>query len=125
MLYISKICDHLNILTGNEVKDFVVIKFGEYFKSTKEKLYSKLFEKKRKFAESLYIFLATPDEVEKYTKMMQSSFSDNFVHHYNTEIINFFDPELQLINTKPMIKNKLKVSGKKFTVQSVLVLLVL
>ena len=48
MLYIPKICDYLNILTGKEVKDFVVIKFGEYFKSTKDKLYSKLFEKKKK-----------------------------------------------------------------------------
>ena len=32
------------MLTDNKVKDFVVIHFGEYFKSTKEKLYSKLCE---------------------------------------------------------------------------------
>ena len=32
----------------------------------------------------------------------------NCIHHYNVEILNIFDPELQLINTKPMIKNKLK-----------------
>ena len=31
--------------------------------------------------------------------------SNNCVHRYNVEILNLFDPELQLINTKPMIKN--------------------
>ena len=41
MLYIPKIGDYLKILTGDEVKSFVVIIFGEYFKSVKEKLYSK------------------------------------------------------------------------------------
>ena len=39
---------------------------------------------------------------------MQSDSSDNCVHRYNIEILNLFDPELKLINTKPMIKNKLK-----------------
>ena len=39
---------------------------------------------------------------------MQSYSSDYCIHHYNVEILNIFDPELQLINTKPMIKNKLK-----------------
>ena len=39
---------------------------------------------------------------------MESNYSDNFVRHYNVEILNLFDPELQLINTKPVIKNKLK-----------------
>ena len=62
----------------------------------------------RKIRESLYIFLATPDEVEKYAKMIQSYSSSNCVHQYNTEILNLFDLELQLINTKPMIKSKLK-----------------
>ena len=76
----------------------------------KEKLYSKLCEEQniRKIGESLYIFLATPDEVEKYAKMIQSCSSSNCVHQYNTEILNLFDLELQLINTKPMIKSKLK-----------------
>ena len=44
---------------------------------------------------------------------------------YNVEILNLFDPELQLINTKPMIKNKLKQflnELKKFKVQAVLAL---
>ena len=44
MLYIRKFDDYLKILTDYEVKDFVVINFGEYFKSAKEKLYSKLSE---------------------------------------------------------------------------------
>ena len=43
------------------------------------------------------MFLATPDEVEKYTKMMQSNSTDNCVHRYNNMILNLFDPELQLI----------------------------
>ena len=35
------------------MEDFVVIKFGKYFKSTKEKIYPKLFEEQniRKVAE--------------------------------------------------------------------------
>ena len=82
------------------MKDIVAISFSEYFKSTREKLYSKLSEEQnfRKVVESLYNFLATPDEVEKYAKIMQSNSSDKYVHHYNIEIFNFFDPELQLIN---------------------------
>ena len=56
-------------------------------------------------AKLLYIFLTTPDDVEKYVR---SNSSDNCIHHYNVEILNYFDPELQLINTKPVIKNKFK-----------------
>ena len=44
MLYIPKIDDYLKILTDDEAKDLVVINFGEYFKSTIEKLLSKLNE---------------------------------------------------------------------------------
>ena len=47
------------------------------------------------------------------------------MHHYNIEILNLFDPELQLIKTNPAIKNKLKEllsELKKFKVQTVLVL---
>ena len=47
----------------------------------------------------IYIFLATPDEV-------QSNPSDNCLHH--VEILNLFNPESQLINTKPGIKIKFK-----------------
>ena len=84
-------------LTGNEVKDFIVINVDEYFKSMKEKLYYKLYEEQtiRKVAASFYIFLITPDEVEKYAKMIQSNSSDNCVYRRNIEIWNLFDTELQ------------------------------
>ena len=40
---------------------------------------------------------------------MQSNPSDKHVHCYNVEILNIVDPELQLINTKPTLKElKLK-----------------
>ena len=48
-----------------------------------------------------YIFLKTLNEV-------QSNFSDSCINHYNVESLNLFDPELQLINTKPVFKSKLK-----------------
>ena len=72
MLCIPKIDDYLKILTDDQVKHFVVINFGEYFKYTKEKVYSKLNEEQnlRKVVETLYIFLTTPDEVEKYVEMV-------------------------------------------------------
>ena len=44
---------------------------------------------------------------------------------YNIDIVNLFDPDLQLINTKSIIKNKFKefLSGlKKFKVQTILFL---
>ena len=81
------------------MKEFVAINFSEYFKSTRGE------QNLRKVPKLLYIFLTTPDEVEKY---VQSNSSDNCIHRYNVEILNIFDPHLQLINTKPMIKNKLK-----------------
>ena len=66
-----------------------------------------------------FILLATSYEVKKYAELiekmeeiktvMQSSSSDDCVSHYNIEILNLFDPELQLSNTKSIIKNKLKV----------------
>ena len=73
MLYIPKIDDCLDILTDNEVKDFAAINVSEYFKSAREKLYSKLSEEQnlRKTAELLYIFLTPPDALEKYAMMMQ------------------------------------------------------
>ena len=37
---------------------------------------------------------------------MHSNSSDSCVYYYNVQILNFFDPEVQMI-TKPMIKNKL------------------
>ena len=56
---------------------------------------------------------------------MESNSSHNCIHHYNVEIFNIFDPEIQLINTKPVIKNKLKEllsELKKFKVQAILLL---
>ena len=56
--------------------------------------------------------------------MMQSNSSDNCVHHYNIKVLNIFALELQLINTKPAIKNKLKEllnELKTLKVQSILV----
>ena len=66
MLYISKIEDYLKILTDEEEKDFLAINFSEYFKSAKEKLYSKLNKEQnlRKVTKLLNIFLTTIDEVE-------------------------------------------------------------
>ena len=62
MLYIPKIDDYLKILTDEEVKDFVAINFSEYFQSIREE------QNLRKVAKSLYIFLTTHDEVEKYVQ---------------------------------------------------------
>ena len=90
---IPKINDYLEMLSSEEVKDFVAINFSENFKSTSEE------QNLREFANSLYIFLATPDE-------MQLNSSDNCRRHYNVMILNLFDPELQWIGNKPVIKNK-------------------
>ena len=78
MLHIPKIDDYLKIFTDAEGKDSAAINFGEYFISTKEKLYSKLNEEQniKKAARMLHIFLAKPDEVEKYAKMIQSNSFD-------------------------------------------------
>ena len=83
-MYIPRLfqSNHLKILTDEEVKDFVVINFSEYFKFDGEKLYSKLNEEENltKVAESRYIFLTIPDKVEMHAKMMQSSSSNKCVH---------------------------------------------
>ena len=116
MLYIPKIDNYLKILTDKKVKDFVAINFNEYFKFIKEK------RNIRKVAKLLYIFLTTADEVEQY---VQSNSSDYCVHYCNVEILNLFDPELQLIDTKPVIKDKFEKQLselKKFEVQIILVL---
>ena len=92
-------------MTDEEVKNFVSKTFKETIRKEKNL---------RDVAQSLYIFLTTP-----------SNPSDNCVHHYNVDILNLFDPESQLINTKPVMKNKLKEllsDFKKFKVQVILVL---
>ena len=87
------------ILSDEEVKGFVAINFSEYFKSIREE------QNLGKVAKSLYIFLMTPSQIENYVQLNSSG---NCIHHYNVEILNLFDEELQLISTKPVIKNKLK-----------------
>ena len=69
MVYISKVGDYSKILTDDEMNDFVVINLGEYLN-----LWEKNIEEQnlKKVIELLYIFLATPAEVEKYVEMMQS-----------------------------------------------------
>ena len=99
MLHIPNIVDYLEILTDEEVKDFVVINFSGYFKSIKKK------QNLRKVFKLLYIFLTPPDKIEIYA---QSNYFDNCVHYYNVEVLNLFDPELQLINIKMVIKKKSK-----------------
>ena len=61
-MYIPKIDYYLEILTDEHVNDFVAINFSEHFKSIREE------QNLRKVAKSLYIFLAKPDEVEKYVQ---------------------------------------------------------
>ena len=80
MLYLKRIDDYLKILTDKEVKDFVVINVIEYFKFAKKEYIL------RKAGASLYIFLTTPDKVEKY---VQSNSSNNCIHQYYIEIIIF------------------------------------
>ena len=54
MLYIPKIGNYLEILTDEEVKDFVSKNFNETIRKKKNL---------RKVAKSLYAFLTTPDKV--------------------------------------------------------------
>ena len=84
MLYIPKICVYLKVLNSDEVKDLVALNFGEYFKSEREKLYSKLREEQniRNVTELLYVFPTTLDDVEKFVKMMQSSFFSNYIPYF-------------------------------------------
>ena len=101
--------------------------FGKYFKSTREKLYFKLSEEQILItvAESFYIFSVRRDEVEKYVELMRPSSSNNCICLFNIKSLNFFDPELQLINAKGIIKNKIKEllsELKNLKVQSMLVL---
>ena len=71
MVYISMVYigDYSKILTDDEMNDFVVINLGEYLN-----LWEKNIEEQnlKRVIESLYIFLATPVEAEKYVEMMQS-----------------------------------------------------
>ena len=118
MLNIPKIDNYLKILTDEEVRDFVAINFSEHFKSVREE------QNLRKVIKLLYISLTILDGAEKYVQLHSSN---NCLHHYNVEILNLFDPELQLINTKTVIKSKLKEllsDLKKFKVQTILEMIV-
>ena len=55
MLSISKIDVYLKTLTEDKTKDFVAINFSEYFKSAKEKMYSKLNEEQNLTKVALYL----------------------------------------------------------------------
>ena len=79
MLHIPKIDDYIKILTDEKVEAFVGINFSEYSKSIRKK------QNLRRVARSLYIFLTTPDEVEKY---VESNSSDNCIRRYDVEIFN-------------------------------------
>ena len=79
MLHIPKIDDYIKILTDEKVEAFVAINFSEYSKSIRKK------QNLRRVARSLYIFLTTPDEVEKY---VESNSSDNCIRRYDVEIFN-------------------------------------
>ena len=67
---------------------------------------------KKKLEKLLNCFITRPDEVKKYVEliektletkiMIQSRSSDNCARVYSIEILNLFDPELQLINSKPV-----------------------
>ena len=46
------------------------------------------------------------NEVQKYVEIIQSNSSD--CTYYNIWILNLFDSQLQVINTKSMIKKSLK-----------------
>ena len=76
------------------------------------------------------------DEVQKYVELIEkmpepktmmlsrSSWSDNCVRVYSIKILNLLNPQLQLINTKSIIKNKVKnLFGelKKFKLRKILV----
>ena len=76
MLHIPKNNDYLEILTNEEAKDFVATNFSEYFKSITE-------ENLRKVANSLYIFLTTSNEVEKYFNQIL------LIIVYNTVMLRF------------------------------------
>ena len=93
MLYIPKIDDYLTILNDDEVKNFeVLVTRLEYncscrFETSEEQSLGK-------FAELLYFFQTTPNEVEKYVQMVQLKSSDKYVNWYNIEVLNLFNPEL-------------------------------
>ena len=86
-MYTLKIDDYLKFLSDEEVKDFVAIILVNILNLQKKKCIFKVSIKQnfQKVAESLYIFLTTPDDVVQY---MQPNSSNNCIHCYNVEILN-------------------------------------
>ena len=56
-----------------------------------------------------YLKILADDEVNDSVSI---HFSDNCILRSNVEVLNVSDPEVQLVNAKPIIKCKLKVCGK-------------
>ena len=115
-----KIDDYLKILSDDEMKDFVAIYFSEYFKYVREKLYSKLSEEQnlRKFFESPYIILTTPDKVEKHIETMQSNSSDNWYIPIMLRFWIFLIQNYNYLTLKLCLKQIKRIV--KFKVQTVL-----
>ena len=70
----------------------------------------------------LNLYRSRTKSIEKH---VQFNSSDSCIHCYNVDILNLFDPELQMINTKTMLTNKLKEllsELKRSNVQTILVL---
>ena len=63
-MYIPDIADNLEIMTDDRVKDFVIINFAEYSKSTRGILCSKLSEETNLLNRFIF-FVIKPDGVEK------------------------------------------------------------
>ena len=132
MSYIPNIKDYL------EISVVKILKFFECFKSTKKELYSKLDEKNlRKVDELFFTFPTALDGIDKYAELADKTeprihehtcLSDYCVWYYYIKILLvliLINPESELINTKSVVKNKLKYlldQLKMFKTQTTLVL---
>ena len=77
----------------------------------------------RKVAKSLHIFLATPNEIEKYVEIMQSNSSENCLHCYKLRFWLFLIQNYDWLPINQWLKAKELLSEfKQFKVQTILVL---
>ena len=77
----------------------------------------------RKVAKSLHIFLATPNEIEKYVEIMQSNSAENCLHCYKLRFWLFLIQNYDWLLINQWLKAKELLSEfKKFKVQTILVL---
>ena len=69
------VSEYLKILTNREIKGFLTINFGEYFKLTRAKLCSKLDEEKslREVIKLFYTSSAASNEEEKYVEVIEKA----------------------------------------------------